>query len=126
MNDKLKEIKIDPNTLKPIAKVKPLIAYRGTEAGHYYTNLVETEEFIIGARDLNEDISPNWPLDGIETRIRVMLKGEVPDKSICFLESLAFTQKRHAGENEPHWSVVTEKASVILGCVKLYFELLED
>ena len=120
-NEKMTVIALDKSTLKPVSS--DTITYRGTEPGHFYVGQTETDDYVVGARDLTEDCSVECPEDGVESRIRFILKNEskLSDSTLkCFLESLGFTSKKYAGETEEHFSVVTKKPATVLAAVSFY------
>lgn len=98
-----------------ISQIIPVIA--GTEAGHFFAVAIDTPDFVLGVRQLDQDCGSLPLSNGVQTRIRVELKGDQDSNIVAFIEALGFTQK-----DQGHFSVVRDDAATIVEAVSAYVE----
>jgi len=98
-----------------VLQIIPVIA--GTEDGHFFAVAIDTPDFVVGVRQLNQDCGTLPVQNGESVRIRVELKGDQESNIVCFIEALGFTQK-DAG----HYSVVRSDAGTILEAISAFVE----
>lgn len=116
--NKLTTIKLNAKTLQPITESETIVAYAGSEPGHFFVPFLDTNDAVFTSRSL-ADGATVVP-EAVSTRIRVIVKNEsasLKDK----LDLLGFSRK--SDNSGVHYSRVVDNGAAFASVMTNIFSI---